>query len=213
MNMEQTGRVSKSPTGTWKNCNSWAEYETPGSSETAKMCNGGWFQGDNYDPCESINTCRSATIAKQNSERRHLPVYQSTNPERPFFGSRTIAATPNLSDGLQGWPRFGQLPTTMPKASVQTSMGRPTVPMPSPMQVGVQLPYPVKPPAEWPSAMHTAYAGPVPVQHGGVTPTFLPQEGEGVFERLGKNVAQGLVGSTGWHIFDFARTVDLFRRK
>tara|TARA_Y100000310_G_scaffold179834_1_gene179760 strand:+ start:417 stop:656 length:240 start_codon:yes stop_codon:yes gene_type:complete len=44
----------------------------------------------------------------------------------------------------------------------------------------------------------------------GPSPTFIPKKKEGVFKRLGKNIAQGWVAAFGWHMFDMAQQVDLF---
>jgi hypothetical protein len=44
----------------------------------------------------------------------------------------------------------------------------------------------------------------------GPSPTFLPDPEEGVMTRTGKNIAQGWLASTGWHIFDMAQQVDFF---
>jgi hypothetical protein len=66
---------------------------------------------------------------------------------------------------------------------------------------------------EWPMAMQTPYAAPMFLHNGGISPTFLPSEEESVFCRLFKNLAQGWIASTGWHIWDYSRTVDLFGRK
>lgn len=215
MQRTQTGLAVRGQTGRMKNCNSWAEYETPGSSTTANMCNGGWFKGESYNECESKADCLAATLQKTGGysadQRRHLPVH--TNEPKPFGssarpGSTIVGGTPNLADHLRGWGNWpGGAPTTIPRAEVSM---RPTVALPTPMQVNAPLPFPIQPPQEWPAAMQTPYAGPTPVMSGGMTPTFLPRKDESVWARLGKNIAQGWLGSTGWQIFDLSRTVDLF---
>ena len=74
-------------------------------------------------------------------------------------------------------------------------------------------PQPVVPPETYPRVMQTPYTVPMPVQPvGSVSPTFLPRSDESVWSRLGKNVAQGWLNSTGWHVFDYTRNVDLFGR-
>jgi hypothetical protein len=213
MQRTQTGYAVKcAETGKTKNCSSYAEYETPTSSATANLCNGGWYKGEFYNECASKAECMVSTLRKTGGytvdQRRHLPIH--TNEAKPFGsrpGSTIVGGTPNLADHLRGW---GTWPTTIPKAD---TMMRPGVPLPSPMQVPAPLPFPVQPPPEWPEAMRTAYAGPTPVQAGGVTPTFLPKDDEPVWSRLGKNIVQGWIGSTGWHTYDYARTVDLFGRR
>ena len=71
---------------------------------------------------------------------------------------------------------------------------------------------PVMPPQGYPPAMQTPYVSPTPVYNmGGVSPTFLPENGENVWHRLGKNMLQGAFNSFGWHAFDYSRSVDMFR--
>lgn len=219
----QTGLTVIGPTGKQKNCRSWAEFEEPRKSvpnvpNTANLCNGGWFKGDYYEECAAKFECAQETRAKAEG-RRYLPLHQpQTHQERPF-GSQLLATTPNLSDMLKQDRWQPSLPASMPKSYVQqTQNGQQQRAnpgqVPTPFQVPHPLPYPVQPPSDWPKAMQTPYAGPVPVMGGGgITPTFLPVQDEDPFARLIRNVANGLVGSTGWHIFDFSRSVDLFGRR
>ena len=81
-----------------------------------------------------------------------------------------------------------------------------------PPELIAHLAQPIMPPKDFPEQMQTPYLAPRPVPSMGVTPTFLPGEDESVWSRLGKNVTQGAIGSTGWHLFDFARSVDFFGR-
>ena len=74
-------------------------------------------------------------------------------------------------------------------------------------------PTPVQPPQQYPQAMQTPFAAPVPFHTGGISPTFIPEGDEGIFSRLMKKVGQGMIASTGWHVFDYARTVDMFGRR
>lgn len=83
----------RGPTGKRKNCETWAEYEPSGKSEFANLCNGGWFDGDYWEPCSSRLDCRKATYLgrsrsrTESDSRRHLPVRQSSN--RVSFEPRT----------------------------------------------------------------------------------------------------------------------------
>jgi len=211
--MPQDPLDSSVPDISKRNCTTWAEYETPGSSRTANLCNGGWYtnrdgSSERYEACLSRYECKQATAR----ERVHLPVVQQTNPERPFGNrpsSTIVGSSPNLpsaADRLYGGSWAPAMPSNLPQR-------QPTGPgMPAPSQVQVPLPYPVQPPKEWPQAMHTPYAGPTPVHGGGITPTFLPSKDESIFSRLFLNVAQGMIGASGWHVFDYSRTVDLFSR-
>lgn len=218
MQRQQTGYAVMGPTGRKKNCTSWAEYETPQSTTTANMCNGGWFSGDYYNECEAKADCLADTLRKNGGKtadgKRYLPTVQGsyTNNEKPFGrpGSQIVGGTTNLADQLRGWGSWTpSMPSTIPKASVDP-LTKPSVSMPTPMQVPIPLPYPVQPPAEWPKAMQTPYAGPTSAMAGGITPTFLPQQGDSIAGRLMRNIIQGWIGSAGWHTFDYARSVDMF---
>lgn len=228
----QTGPQEDSPIpGKMKNCQLWAAYET-GNSGTAAMCNGGHYDGDYYEPCPVRFQCKNETDSK-----RHLPVM---NPPQPFGGTRIIASTPNLSQQQQQQYRRGEdhpffsdpqrwrrehearmatMPTSMPGRPQQVGGAQParannqpvdgwfpTAPYPA------YYPQPVSPPPQYPPAMQTPYASPIPFHAGGITPTFLPAPGESVWSRLGKNVGQGMIGAFGWQVFDLARNVDFFGR-
>lgn len=225
----QTGPQEESPIpGRMKNCSSWAKYESGFTGEAA-MCNGGHYDGDYYEPCPVRFHCKSETDGK-----KHLPVM---NPAQPFGGTRMIASTPNTQPSQGGgfgadpyrWrreqeSRLAGFPTTMSARPSQVGGAQPAragaAQQPGPAQAAnypsvpypIYFPQPVSPPPQFPPAMQTSYAAPIPFHAGGVTPTFLPAAGENIWSRLGKNVAQGMIGSTGWHVFDFARSVDFFGR-
>jgi hypothetical protein len=231
----QTGPQEESPIpGKLKNCSSWAKYEAGYTGEAA-MCNGGHYDGDYYEPCPVQFHCRNETDEK----KRRLTVM---NPAQPFGGNRIIASTPNMPQqqtqhagnmdfDYRRWRedyerRLAQAPTTAPARPAQIGGAQPARPASpavaasaAPQQFQYpSTPYPVyypqaiTPPTQFPQTMQTQYAAPIPFHAGGITPTFLPANGESVWSRLGKNVAQGMIGSTGWHIFDLARTVDFFGR-
>lgn len=218
----QTGQQQPSGIpGKKKNCNTWGEYEVPGASATAAMCNGGWYDRDFYHECPVKAECRAETQRK--AGRVHLPL---THEPRPMALPRSVplAGTPNLEarpalaaprpkTWADQWGTRPSMPaTSVPQKPVQAAALVPKG-LPTPADVPAPLPYPVAPPKEWPAAMHTPYAGPSGAPSMGVTPTFLPTEDEGIFSRLAKNAAQGAIGAVGWHVFDFARTVDLFGRR
>lgn len=160
-----------------KNCNTYGEYETPGESPTAALCNGGWYDGKKWDACPAKEECRYETRRKSGGAGRvTLPTIQPR--------SRTIAATPNLTRG-------------MTRASPSPSK-------PAPQQVAspttIHAPDPGNPYLATERAPHQM----------GPSPTFIPTKKEGVFTRLGKNIAQGWVAALGWHLFDMAQQVDMF---
>lgn len=47
--------------------------------------------------------------------------------------------------------------------------------------------------------------------HAELVPTFLPDEVESTWERLGKNLAQGMIAACGWALYNYCRNVDLFK--
>lgn len=197
--LQQTGPQVDGETGNKKNCNEWAVWEPPGSSYTALLCNGGGkYKGDWYEKCPSSEDCKIATIRK--TGKHMLPVL---NDAKPFGapGSQLVASSPNLTErlGRPFEPWRTPLPTTIP----QRTDGKL-----APQQMASHLPFPVTPPADWPASMRTPYVAPTRIV--GITPTFLPADDENIVSRLLKNILQGWVGATGWHIFDFTQAVDLF---
>lgn len=186
------------------------------------MCNGGIYDGDTYDSCPSRDGCRQATVQLR---PKHAAV-----PDRNYgtqIVGRTSATAPE--DGWrqasrQATQAWWNSSTTMPaaKPTNPAQLGRP--PGPSQYQQPANMTYPgvpyptyvptpVQPPQQFPQAMQTQFAAPIPFHAGGVSPTFLPDDDESILSRLGKNIGQGMIASTGWHIFDFARNVDMFGRR
>ncbi len=198
----QTADRVKGPTGKMKNCMEWALYEPPKSSPEAGLCNGGWVDGDWYDECPAKYDCRRAT--KEAAEKkRSLPVM---NPSKPFgrqSGTKVIGSTSHFEPyQMTPWPT--SLPTKQAKDSdeqLPPGWMQPAHPM---------FPSPIVPPAAYPQAMQTPFVAPTPFHAGGITPTFLPRGKHDILPRLGKNIMQGWIGSAGWHVFDFARSVDMF---
>ena len=174
--------------GKLKNCAEWALYEPkarPGMNSSANMCNGGWYDGDRFPECPSRLECKRAT---DSGERSH----------NPFGGSRVIGTTANARI-----PSYQQVPFSLPTKKAG-GVGQ---------EVANEHPRPVVPPEDYPKSMQTPFVHSGYQQMGGMTPTFLPDDEEGVFTRLVKNMGQGAIGSSGWHIFDLARSVDFFKSK
>jgi hypothetical protein len=212
--LQQTGpQVWCSQTGKMKNCPTgvWADYEE-GQRNGAALCNGGIYSGKTYDPCPSRTECRAATerAAAEEEQRVRLPQYQQ--PQGTRFLAGTPAARQNIPAAQPLRNGYGQS-TTLTSARPQTTQYHQQYvpPRPDVLQPPVQLP------EHYPTALRTPFAAPAPVGMGGVSPTFLPNdEDERLFVRLFKNITQGAISSTGWHVFDFSRNVDLFphqRRK
>ncbi len=189
------------------NCDSFGSYEPEYSTATAVLCHGGEHNGSIYRRCPVQAECRKATIEARVAGRRHLPIEGQppivNNPLRP----------PLTRPVTQQQTQQQQQPATRPYQSFAQRYAPTTIPGRSPYaQEAVHFPHPVIPPQEYPEAMRTPYASPTPVYGGGTSPTFLPQSGENVFERLSKNMVQGAIASMGWQVFDYLRAVDLFRR-
>lgn len=186
------------------------------------MCNGGIFDGDTYDPCPSREPCRQATLNKV-----HLNVVRSPSHNR----TQIVGSTKPVSAPSDGWRTTRQAiengarlmnaaPTTLAAARPAQGTGMMMSGQPQPGQANypgvpypMYVPTPVQPPQQFPQAMQTPFAAPIPFHAGGISPTFLPDHDEGIFSRLGKNVGQGMIASVGWHVFDFARNVDMFGRR
>lgn len=205
-------------TGRMKNCGTFAEYEGGNSGEAA-MCNGGIYDGDTYDSCPSREPCRQATVQLR---PKHAPA-----PERNY-GTQVVGRTATASPPQTGWrqvdnminqsvqsTRWASPATTLPAAKPGGAApgAQPGMVSYNGVPYPAYVPTPVQPPPQFPPAMQTPFAAPIPFHAGGVSPTFLPEQGGGVFKRLGKNIGQGLIASTGWHVFDFARNVDMFGRR
>ena len=204
-----------------KNCGTFAEYGGGNSGEAA-MCNGGIYDGDTYDPCPSRGPCQQATL--------QLRPKQAAAPDRNYgtqIVGRTPGATPAPENGWRDASRNAQeswwrASTTLPAARPAAGQAPPRNNQPAPTGANLAypsvpypayVPTPIQPPQQFPQAMQTPFAAPIPFHAGGVSPTFLPDEDEGIFSRLGKNIGQGMIASTGWHVYDFARTVDMFGNK
>jgi hypothetical protein len=183
-------------TGHRKNCDQWALYEEPRSSPTANLCHGGFYGNEWHGPCASMTDCRLHTIRKKNQE---------TN-QRPFTtrGSTVVASTQRPPSATNPWHPNREIPATSPQAiGNSTALAK---------YQELRSKTATTPPDTVPYVMRTPYVTPV-ASHGEMTPTFLPMEGEGIIQRLFKNMAQGAVGSAGWHVYDLARSTDWFTPK
>lgn len=189
-----------------KNCTQWAMYEE-GSSGTAALCNGGWFDGKWKKECPAKPECRTASI----NAGSYVPVQNLTRPQATSFSPQIVASTPNLQGPIRApapGSSFWNITNTLPSAANGQQARQPQT-----MQAQVQnQARPPQPQLGQPVSQHlqTPFMPYHPPQIGGVTPTFLPVHGESVFSRLIRNIIQGFFGAMGWHIFDFTRTVDFF---
>ncbi len=178
-------------TGKMKNCNKFGRYEEPNTSATAALCNGGVLEGELYYQCPSMVECVNRTHQRQMAKNTtHLPVMRQT------LGSNVLASTlrtpPRTTEYVPYvWRPNGEAPA-------------PRIAQPQPMQRQVQQqPGPV-------ARTHAPYSNNVGVGGPNVSPTFMPRPDESIWSRLGKNVMQGWINSTGWHVFDYSRSIDLF---
>lgn len=209
----QTAAHATGPTGKPKNCSTWAEYEEKGSSTTAALCHGGYFDNDYYDTCPSKNDCQLATIRKKHEPRLSSPPI--LNPARN--SSTVLGQTPNVAQRVTPQPQYYPYPqpSLHPQKVPPAYSGLPTsIPARPASHPTSGYPHyqPVMPPADYPVAMQTPYGAPMHVgAEGAASPTFLPQSSEGTFSRLGKNVAQGMMSAAGWHVFSYMRYVDIFK--
>lgn len=203
--MEQTGDQQQSPIpGKMMNCGEYATYEpTESTNECAAMCHGGRYNSDTYRPCPVRTECRQETI---NRKYRRLPVVQERGPlvTPPPKAAEPPAVNPFLMPPFR-IPNLGGMPTQNPQAKQEPSINPTTR---TPTYEG-QFPGATIPTENAPRGMRTPYAAAMPT-NGEVSPTFLPGENENIIDRLLKNILQGILAVIGWHVWNFARTVDLF---
>ena len=224
MSTQSGKQVFCAATGRMKNCGSWAEYED-GHTGTSALCNGGIYDDDSYSACPSRSECMSAMVEASRQPQplanaARTQVLGATQASRvPPVAQQLAAAASPMSWGDYRNRERANLPTTMAAARGAPASGAAGARPAQQLQQYPSNPYPVypptpvRPPDQYPTAMQTQYAAPVPFHAGGITPTFLPDDDESIAERLLKNIGQGMIGSTGWNVFDLARTVDFFGRK
>lgn len=189
--------------GKKKNCTEWAQYEPQHSSEAAALCHGGWYRDPkeghrHYEPCPCRPECKAATEGRAYTpEHRRLPVINPTGisyNQQPFSSIQRPSFTQP--------PGFrAPVPASLPAQSyVKQRINE---------YVDSAVPRPVVPPVEYPHSMQTPYVA--SLDSGGGSPTFLPQSGEDVFERLAKNMIQAAIATCGWQVFNYLRSIDLFK--
>jgi len=79
--------VVRGPSGKLKNCDDWAEYEGPGRSTFANLCNGGSYEGEVWQVCPSRLECRAATYRQNNPG---IQVLASQGSGGGFAGRRSL---------------------------------------------------------------------------------------------------------------------------
>ena len=175
------------------------------SEEARAMCHGGMYMGDLYDECPVRSECYLATIGKrkgsslpQLNPRAPLPLV-APPPELPRI------EIPKLSFKLgdYGLPIETQLPQT-PTRQIQEH-AKTALEQAVRARMGATAPS-----AEALPGMQTPYVAHTHHQAEVAPPTFLPQAGESTWDRLLKNIIQGMIAAFGWAIWKFAKTVDLF---
>lgn len=173
------------PTNKNMNCDSWSTYESPNSSPTAVLCNGGTMDGHLWAACPSKDDCRSARNARvltearnRTSTRTHLPVDQSV--VRVVGGQGQTRTAYGTSPAPTAIP---QRPVGVPAQIHRAETGNPYIDTPRVF---------------------------TPTRPGMHAPTFLPHKKEHWAFRLFKNMAQGAFNAFGWHVHDFTQHVDLF---
>lgn len=189
----------RSPAGRPTNCSEWGTWVPPISTKPERaLCHGGKYDGHYYDPCPARNECREeAQRRAHRNDRRYLPMAPA--------GTRVLAQSPNYRTAQTVRPsdRFLARPAESGLAVIR-----------SPTQSHSEAAKVIyRPPPDYPPAAATPYAAPRHPYVGGVSPTFIPEEGESTWARLGKNAVQGMFSAVGWHVFDYANHVDLFGRQ
>jgi hypothetical protein len=175
------------PTNKNMNCDSWGTYESPNSSPTASLCNGGTLDGHLWAECPSREDCRKErnqrvlADARARSGRTHLPTVSPASQvrfvggqtQRPFSGTTSSPAATTIP----------QRPVGVPAQIHKAESGNPYIDTPRVL---------------------------APTRPGMHSPTFLPNKKEHWATRLFKNMVQGAFNAFGWHIHDLTQHVDLF---
>jgi hypothetical protein len=204
--MQQTGDQEPSPIpGKMMNCGDFGTFEPSTSTSISKaLCHGGRYFGDVYLPCPVRAECRNAAIEQKN---KRLPVVNSApaapEPERRF--------TNPFAGQMLRMPDYRTQPTQLPQArAVDQAKAAATAAVDAAAAaVAAQAPQVVVPPVDNPPGMRTPFAAAMNFI-GEMSPTFLPQENEDIFERLFKNIVQGMISAIGWQLYNLARVADLF---
>lgn len=191
---------------TSKNCDQWALYEEPGSSESANLCNGGEFDGEHYAPCPQRLSCRVAT-AKNDSTT-------STSSFHGNTGRRVLASTGGLNRGrsLPVMPS-GQRGPNRHAGSPLKPMGNST----ESFRERIARKQQENEKARQGRFRHHGTTV-VPGEHAAqgphveseTSPVFMPDNLDGIFTRWGKNIVQGAMFATGQQIADYTKHVDVF---
>jgi hypothetical protein len=149
-----------------------------------------------WHECEVLRSCRATYDAEhRNDGRRHLPIVQ----DGPVMGrTREIAQTPRVFRGYRAAPDF--LPTTLGQ---DRAMRRPT-------GLGYQGNYYSYHQQQQQQQYDPRQDSPPPM---GVSPSYQPATGQGVFVRLFMNIGNGILAAIGWHIWSYASGVDIFGRR
>jgi hypothetical protein len=198
--MQQGEQTYSQETGKMKNCGAWAEYETPHSSETSKLCHGGfykekeWPAAREYSACPSRAECKHATMGGVADDgRRRLPILNPGTAPRPLSAAFSVPE----------YRSHGGLPNALPARAAQAAQRAVNE-----VAEYYQSPRPIQPPPEYPPSMQTPY---VAATESWGAPTFLPRVGESVWERLVKNLVQSIFAVIGFQIYNYMRSIDLFR--
>jgi hypothetical protein len=170
------------PTNKNMNCDAWGTYESPNSSPTAVLCNGGMLDGRLWAPCPSREDCRRARNERVLSQARNpgprLPMAQST--------VRVV--------GSQSQSAYGGYSSPAPTSIPQRPIGAPAQ---------VHRAESGNPYIDTPRVL-------TPSRPGMHSPTFMPEKEEHWASRLFRNMVQGVFNSMGWHVHDYTQHVDIF---
>lgn len=177
--MAITTGTEVSPTGLAKNCNTWGDYEAPGTSVFAALCNGGVYEHEQWTACPSRNECRKHTYLSR---------------------GRSALATPSTRFSSP----IGTLPTSAAQQRVPQRVQLPIV------QPTVQMRRHKKKKKGRSAHLTSLYIDHSAGTQGNQSPTHLPEQGEGLFERIGKNILQGFGTAAGWQVYDMGQNADFY---
>jgi hypothetical protein len=174
--------------GQKQNCQSFGafsfEHDTINDPMSA-LCYGGVYDRRYWSRCGAHDKCRANSTPPPNYDATRIPQRRSlTVLPNSYSPTAVIASTP-ASIRYQG-----QAPQPGFLGSLPTTLGHDRM---RKDPVGLGTP--------------GGYHGTSP------SPTYLPNDEQGVFVRLIMNIGNGIIGAIGWHLWAYAQQVDIFGKR
>lgn len=209
--------------GKMQNCDDFGSFidKTFTTQEARKMCHGGVYLGKEYEPCPVAHECYVATVGTRRA--RSLPQLNPqgatiVTPPPPSKKERVFSLDdfeiPKLDFSLGdfGLPNMTQIPQAKEeekpaKPKTVEEHVRATVAEFLRDHDSRRVAQPLD--GALPG-MRTPFLSGSQKHAEASPPTFLPTGVESTWDRLFKNIVQGIIAAIGFAIWQFARTIDLF---